>query len=98
MLYLDTRNRSIDDHLAAEGSIGEAAIHPREFICRAFDVGASALILVHNHPSGDPEPSRGDIQITNRIAEAGRLLNVTVHYHVIVGRGTHVSLRTKGLI
>ena len=98
VLYLDTRNRLIDDHLAAEGSIDEAAIHPREVIRRAFDVGASALILVHNHPSGDPEPSRADIQITNRIAEAGRLLNVIVHDHVIVGRGTHVSLRAKGLI
>jgi len=98
VLYLDTRNRLIDDHLAAEGSIDEAAIHPREIIRRAFDVGASALILVHNHPSGDPEPSRADIQITNRIAEAGRLLNITVHDHVIVGRGAHVSLRAKGLI
>ena len=98
VLYLDTRNRLIDDHLAAEGSIDEAAIHPREVIRRAFDVGASALILVHNHPSGDPEPSRADIHMTNRIAEAGRLLNITVHDHVIVGRGTHVSLRAKGLI
>ncbi|MBX7493353.1 DNA repair protein RadC [Qipengyuania sp. 1NDW9] len=98
VLYLDTRNRLIDDHLAAEGSIDEAAIHPREVIRRAFDKGASALILVHNHPSGDPEPSRADIQITNRIAEAGRLLGITVHDHVIVGRGTHVSLRAKGLI
>ena len=98
VLYLDTRNRLIDDHLAAEGSIDEAAIHPREVIRRAFDKGASALILVHNHPSGDPEPSRADIQITSRIAEAGRLLGITVHDHVIVGRGTHVSLRAKGLI
>ena len=98
VLYLDTRNRLIDDHLAAEGSIDEAAIHPREVIRRAFDVGATALILVHNHPSGDPEPSRADIQITKQIAEAGRLLNITVHDHVIVGRGAHVSLRAKGLI
>ncbi|MBX7515494.1 DNA repair protein RadC [Qipengyuania sp. GH38] len=98
VLYLDTRNRLILDHLAAEGSIDEAAIHPREVIRKAFDIGASALILVHNHPSGDPEPSRADIQITNRIAEAGRLLNITVHDHVIMGRGSHVSLRAKGLI
>lgn len=98
VLYLDTRNRLIDDHLAAEGSVDEAAIHPREVIRRAFDLGATALILVHNHPSGDPEPSRADIAITNRIAEAGRLLGVTVHDHVIVGRGSHVSLRAKGLI
>ena len=98
VLYLDTRNRLIDDHLAAEGSVDEAAIHPREVIRRAFDIGATALILVHNHPSGDPEPSRADIAITHRIAEAGRLLGVTVHDHVIVGRGSHVSLRAKGLI
>lgn len=98
VLYLDTRNRLILDHLAAEGSIDEAAIHPREVIRKAFDIGATALILVHNHPSGDPEPSRADIAITSRIAEAGRLLGVTVHDHVIVGRGAHVSLRAKGLL
>ena len=61
-------------------------------------MGASALILVHNHPSGSPEPSRADIQITQKIAEAGRLLGVTLHDHVIVGREGHVSLRAKGLI
>ncbi|MFU7528223.1 RadC family protein [Qipengyuania sp. ASV99] len=98
VLYLDTRNRLIDDHHASEGSIDEAAIHPREVIRRAMDLGASALILVHNHPSGSPEPSRADIQITQRIAEAGRLLGVTVHDHVIIGREGHVSLRAKGLI
>ncbi|MGB3807600.1 MAG: DNA repair protein RadC [Erythrobacter sp.] len=98
VLYLDTKNRLIDDHHAAEGSIDEAAIHPREVIRRAMDLGASALILVHNHPSGNPEPSRADIQITQRIAEAGRLLGVTLHDHVIVGREGHVSLRAKGLI
>ena len=98
VLYLDTRNRLIDDHHVGDGSIDEAAIHPREVIRRAMDVGASALILVHNHPSGNPEPSRADIQITKRIAEAGRLLGVTLHDHVIVGREGHVSLRAKGVI
>ena len=98
VLYLDTRNRLIDDHHVGDGSIDEAAIHPREVIRRAMDLGASALILVHNHPSGSPEPSRADIQITRKIAEAGRLLGVTVHDHVIIGREGHVSLRTKGLI
>ncbi len=98
VLYLDTRNRLIDDHHVGDGSVDEAAIHPREVIRRAMDVGASALILVHNHPSGNPEPSRADIQITQRIAEAGRLLGVTVHDHVIVGSEGHVSLRSKGLI
>lgn len=98
VLYLNTQNRLILDHHLGDGSIDEAAIHPREVIRKAFDIGATALILVHNHPSGNPEPSRADIAITNRIAEAGRLLGVTVHDHVIVGRSGHVSLRAKGLI
>ncbi len=98
VLYLDTRNRLIRDHHVGDGSIDEAAIHPREVIRRGLDVGATALILVHNHPSGNPEPSRADIQITQRIAEAGRLLGITVHDHVIVGSEGHTSLRAKGLI
>ena len=98
VLYLDARNRLILDHMAQEGTIDEAAIHPREVVKKALEVGATALILVHNHPSGNPEPSRADIQITARIAEAGRLLGITVHDHVIVGREGHVSLKAKGLI
>lgn len=98
VLYLDTRNRLILDHHVGDGSIDEAAIHPREVVKRALEVGASALILVHNHPSGNPEPSTADIQITRRIAEAGRLLGIVVHDHVIVGREGHASLRAKGLI
>jgi DNA repair protein RadC len=98
VLYLDARNRLVLDHHAGDGSVDEAAIHPREVIRRGLEVGATALILVHNHPSGSPEPSRADIQITQRIAEAGRLLGLTVHDHVIVGREGHVSLKAKGLI
>ncbi len=98
VLYLDTRNRLIRDEHVTDGSIDEAAIHPREVIRRALDLGATAIIIVHNHPSGSPEPSRADIQITNRIAEAGRLLGITVHDHVIIGREGHVSLKAKGLI
>ncbi len=98
VLYLNTKNRLLLDHLVGDGTIDEAAIHPREVIKRGLDIGASALILVHNHPSGSPEPSRADIQITHRIAEAGRLLGITVHDHVIVGREGQVSLRAKGLI
>ena len=98
VLYLDTRNRLIRDEHVTDGSIDEAAIHPREVIRRALDLGAAAIIIVHNHPSGSPEPSRADIQITNRIAEAGRLLGITVHDHVIIGREGHVSLKAKGLI
>ncbi|ABC63604.1 RadC family protein [Erythrobacter litoralis] len=98
VLYLNAQNRLIQDHHVGDGSIDEAAIHPREVIKRGLDIGATALILVHNHPSGNPEPSRADVQITTRIAEAGRLLGITVHDHVIVGREGHVSLRAKGLI
>ena len=98
VLYLNAQNRLILDHHVGDGTVDEAAIHPREVIRRGMDVGATALILVHNHPSGNPEPSRSDIQITQRIAEAGKFLGITVHDHVIVGREGHVSLRAKGLI
>lgn len=98
VLYLDSKNRLQLDHLVGDGTIDEAAIHPREVIRRGLDVGASALILVHNHPSGNPEPSRADIRITQAIAEAGRHVGLTVHDHVIVGREGHVSLRAKGVI
>lgn len=98
VLFLNAQNRLIHDQHVCDGSIDEAAIHPREVIRHALDLGATALILVHNHPSGSPEPSRADIQITNRIAEAGRLLGIAVHDHVIIGRDGHVSLKAKGLI
>lgn len=98
VLYLNAQNMLIHDDHVGDGSIDEAAIHPREVIRRALDLGATALILVHNHPSGSPQPSRADIQITNKIAEAGRLLGIVVHDHVIIGREGHVSLKAKGLI
>ncbi len=98
VLYLNTQNRLVLDQHVGDGSIDEAAIHPREIIRQALDIGATALILVHNHPSGNPEPSRADIQITARIAEAGRLLGIVVHDHIIIGSQGHVSLKAKGLI
>jgi len=98
VLYLNSRNILIHDQHLRDGSLDEAQIDPREVIHKAMDLGAAAVILVHNHPSGSPEPSRADIQITQRIAEAGRLLNITVHDHVIIGRHGHVSLRAQGLI
>lgn len=98
VLYLNAQNRLILDHLFHEGTVDEGAIYPREVIRKGFDVGATALILVHNHPSGSPEPSRADIAITNRIAEAGRHVGIVVHDHVIIGGDGHVSLRAKGLI
>ncbi|RJY08826.1 RadC family protein [Aurantiacibacter aquimixticola] len=98
VLYLNAKNRLLLDHHVGDGTVDEAAIHPREVIRRGLDCGASALILVHNHPSGNPEPSRADIRITQAIAEAGRHVGITVHDHVIVGREGHVSLRAKGVI
>jgi len=98
VLYLDTKNRLVLDHHVGDGTVDEAAIHPREVIKRGLDCGASALILVHNHPSGNPEPSRADIRITQAISEAGRPLGIAVHDHVIVGSEGHVSLRAKGVI
>ena len=98
VLYLNAHNRLILDEHVGDGSIDEAAIHPREVIRRALELGSVALILVHNHPSGSVEPSRADIQITGKIAEAGRLLGIVVHDHIIVGREGYVSLKAKGLI
>lgn len=98
ILYLSSTNRLIADQLVSEGSIDEAAIYPREVVRRAFDVGAAALILVHNHPSGNAEPSKADIQITQRIAEAGQLLGIAVHDHIIVGKEGSVSFRQRGLL
>ena len=98
VLYLNSQNRLIADQVVHDGTIDEGAIYPREVIRKGLDIGATALILVHNHPSGSPEPSRADIAITNRIAEAGRHLGIVVHDHVIIGGDGHVSLRAKGLI
>jgi DNA repair protein RadC len=98
VLYLDSKNALIKDEIASEGTIDEAAVHVREIIRRAIDVGASGMILVHNHPSGDPKPSRADIQLTRDIIEAGRRLKIAVHDHVIIGTEGHASLRALGLM
>ncbi len=98
VLYLNTQNRLILDQIVSDGTLDESAIYTREIIAKAMGIGAAALILVHNHPSGSPEPSRADIQITQKIMEAGRLLGIVVHDHVIIGRQGHVSLKAKGLI
>lgn len=98
VLHLNSRNMLIRDEVMSEGSIDEAAVHIREVIRRAIDLGSSAIILVHNHPSGDPSPSRQDIALTRDIAEAGKLLGIAVHDHIIIGTNGHVSLRAQGLM
>jgi len=98
VLHLNGRNMLLRDELVSEGSIDEAAVHVREVIRRAMDLGSAALILVHNHPSGDPQPSKQDIALTKDIIEAGRHLGIRVHDHVIIGRNGNSSLRALGLI
>jgi DNA repair protein RadC len=98
VLHLDSKNRLIRDELVSEGSIDQAAIYTREVIKRALALGSAAIILVHNHPSGDSTPSRQDIAITKDICAAGRTLGITVHDHIIIGKDSHTSFRSKGLI
>ena len=98
VLHLNTRNMLIRDELMAEGTLDEAPVYVREVIRRAMDLKSAAIILVHNHPSGDPAPSRADIDLTRAVAEAGKKLGIAVHDHIIVGTKGYVSLRGQGLI
>ncbi|MEI5685983.1 RadC family protein [Sphingomonas kyungheensis] len=98
VLHLNTRNMLIRDEVMSEGSIDQAAVHVREVLRRAMDLGSAAIILVHNHPSGDPAPSRADVAVTRAITDAGAALGVLVHDHIIIGRNSHVSLKAQGLI
>ena len=98
VLHLNTKNMLIRDEVMGTGSIDEAPVHVREVIRRAMELGSASLILVHNHPSGDPAPSRADIEVTRAIADAGKRLGIAVHDHLIMGTHGHVSLRSKGLI
>ena len=98
VLHLNSRNMLIRDDHMGDGSIDQAAVYTREVIRRAMDLGSAALILVHNHPSGSPEPSRQDIEVTRQIIDAGKRLGISVHDHVIIAAQGHVSLRAKGLL
>jgi DNA repair protein RadC len=98
VLHLNTRNMLIRDEVMSEGSIDQAAVHVREVIRRAMDLGSAAIILVHNHPSGDSTPSRADIAITRTIADAGAAMGIVLHDHIIIGLNGHASLKAQGLI
>ncbi len=97
-LYLDRRNILLRDEQVADGSVDHAPVYPREVIRRALEVSASALILIHNHPSGDPTPSQADITITRQIVDAARVFNLPVHDHLVVGREGTASFRALGLM
>jgi DNA repair protein RadC len=98
ILFLDRRNVLIKHERQQRGTIDHTPVYPREVVKRALELQASALILVHNHPSGDPSPSQADIAVTKDIVKAAQPLGVTVHDHLIIGRGRHASLRDLGLL
>lgn len=98
VLFLDSRHCLIRDETMSSGTVASAELHPREVMKRALELGATGLILAHNHPSGSPEPSRDDIRTTRAVIEAGRALQVSVLDHLIIGRYGFVSMRAQGLV
>lgn len=98
ILFLDKKNKMIADEVQQTGTVDYTPVYPREVVKRALELSATAIILVHNHPSGDPTPSRADIDMTRQLVNAAKALNITVHDHVIVGKHGHASFRGLGLI
>lgn len=98
VLFLDRKNGLIADERQGDGTVDHTPVYPREVVKRALDLGASALIMVHNHPSGDPTPSNDDIVMTRTVRDAAAALDIALHDHIIVTRADHVSLRASGLI
>jgi DNA repair protein RadC len=97
VLFLDKKNQLIADQVMNHGTVDHAPVYPREIMRRALELSASAVILVHNHPSGDPTPSSADIDMTRQVVEAGRPLRVTVHDHLVVGRDGVASFKALGV-
>jgi len=98
VLFLDRKNALIADERQQRGTIDHTPVYPREVVKRALELGASAIIMVHNHPSGDPTPSRADIEMTREVQKAAAALGLALHDHVVLGRGRHASFRTLGLL
>lgn len=98
VLFLNRRNELILDEVQQEGTVDHTPVYPREIVKRALELGATAIILVHNHPSGDPEPSTSDIQMTREIVKAAAALEVTVHDHLIIARTGYSSFKSLGLL
>jgi len=93
ILFLDKKNRVIADEVQQQGTVDHTPVYPREVVKRALELSATALILVHNHPSGDPTPSQADVEMTRQVAQVARTLGIQVHDHVIVGKDGHVSMK-----
>lgn len=98
ILFLDTKNNLIADEVQQRGTVNHTPVYPREVNKRALILNASALIVVHNHPSGDPKPSRDDIEMTRELKAAAKSLEIELHDHVVIGHGTHASFRSLGLL
>ncbi len=98
IIFLNKQNRIITDEVQQQGTIDHTPVYPRQVIQRALEHSASAIVLVHNHPSGDPTPSPGDIRMTNQIIEAGKPIGITVHDHLIISKGGSASFKALGLI
>jgi DNA repair protein RadC len=98
ILFLDRKNALIADEVQQQGTIDHTPVYPREVVRRALELSATAVILVHNHPSGDPNPSRADIEMTKQVVAAAGALGIVVHDHLIIGRGTHASFKSMGLL
>ena len=98
VLFLDRKNHLIADEVQNRGTVDHTPVYPREIIKRALELGASSIILVHNHPSGDPTPSKADIAMTREIAGAAKALSIAVHDHLVIGRAGHASFKSLGLI
>jgi DNA repair protein RadC len=98
ILFLDRKNVLIADEEQARGTVDHVPVYPREVVKRALELNASAIILVHNHPSGDPTPSDADVDMTARIESAARAVGVVIHDHVVIGRERDASLRALGLL
>jgi DNA repair protein RadC len=98
LLFLDNKNGLIADEVQQRGTVNHTPVYPREVVKRALELGATAIIMVHNHPSGDPTPSADDIAMTREVAEAAGKLGISLHDHIVIGRKGHVSLKSQGLI
>lgn len=98
VLFLDKRNRLLRDEVLGDGTIDHAPVYPREVMRRALELNATALILVHNHPSGDPQPSKADVEVTRTLTQAAAPLGIAIHDHLVIGREGHVSMRAAGLL
>jgi DNA repair protein RadC len=98
VLFLDARNRLIADEAFGRGTVNHSPVYPREVVKRALELQATALILVHNHPSGDPTPSRADLRMTAEVKAAAAVFDIHLHDHLIIGNGRQVSLRQEGLL